>query len=691
MKNLSLLSKQGADSISGLLIKLINNYYYLLISAFIISFAIICFLKAYYSMASFDGAMNLQVPVNIIEQGRYATSYNGFTDFDHKIQSGIPLLLPISLSFIVFGKTFFAAQIISAIYLIMTGIIIVLFLQFYSNRLSAFAALIFFCLTPYLMRYGHHIYGEIPALFYLLLSLFILLLYQKQYRKNNILPFIIGFSYGLAYLTKTVMLIALPSIGLYVLIDLYLLKHNNIKNYLFMLLGFLVPILAFEIYRCYCLGLDVFFVWWQKNIYSILSQAGVKKKFNDTDGILFKILIHSKMIKNQFNIGDLHFIAFFLFPYLCIGIKKTNNFIQKKYQSISSSIVILTGTTFTYFSWWIVLTPTSKAWARRIINGFILQEILFLVSLFYFYNFIKHLQKKTITKINKLILIASYLTFIFLVVAVFDMSLNYYKAFDIAIKPTQSKKDAQKISERIKNLPLDSKVCGVGWWQAPRLSFLSERVFYDLKKLKIPDYGMDTNKEIFLAIDPEGYFIAKQAYEFIFKKTIHELVAKEGRNYLYKIISLKRIGFEKEEKLKKNVESFIDFAKQDYTVLKGLYAFEKTFRWSGKKSAYLLTNKNNNCFYLKLYFPAEESSENESVKLEVTMNNVLVKTFKIDKRGEFEKSLNVSKYILNRKQHEVILSVDRLYKKRKPTKDIRKLAFIVNKLGFVLECPKTRF
>ncbi len=73
---------------------------------------------------SFDGAMNMQVPLNLIESGSYATNYDGIKYFDSRIQTGVPFLLT-SLFFIkVFGYSALSAQMSNFLFMIALAVII---------------------------------------------------------------------------------------------------------------------------------------------------------------------------------------------------------------------------------------------------------------------------------------------------------------------------------------------------------------------------------------------------------------------------------------------------------------------------------------------------------------------------------------------------------------------------------------
>ena len=132
--------------------------------------------EAYCGLPSFDGAMNLQIPLNVVEYGRYATSYNGFEDFGRVVKTGAPLLLPIALFFSLFGISSFTALLPGAIYLFALGVVIYMLVkELTGNKWVGLFSVLILLLTPQLFNFGMRVYGEIPTLFFIFLGLLLLL------------------------------------------------------------------------------------------------------------------------------------------------------------------------------------------------------------------------------------------------------------------------------------------------------------------------------------------------------------------------------------------------------------------------------------------------------------------------------------------------------------------------------------
>ena len=75
-----------------------------LIFIYLLFFIIKCISIAFTNLFSFDGAMNVQVAQNLLKNHLYATSYNGITLFGENIQTGSPVILPVTIFFMLFGE-----------------------------------------------------------------------------------------------------------------------------------------------------------------------------------------------------------------------------------------------------------------------------------------------------------------------------------------------------------------------------------------------------------------------------------------------------------------------------------------------------------------------------------------------------------------------------------------------------------
>jgi len=640
--------------------------------------------EIYFTLPSFDGAMNLQVPRNLIESGKYSMSYNGGAPFDHRIQIGSPLLFPIAFIFWVFGISSFTAQIPSAIYLILLAALIFAFVKGLCGKWAGFLMLIIFIQTPHLLNFGLHVYGEIPALFFILLGLF--LFYLLEFNKTKvplIISFLIGVCIGLAYLTKTVALIVLPSLFFFILVDILLIKRLPKKAYGLMLLGFLFPILFFEFYKLSSIGLQDYRFWWPRELSAVFKQAGVAKGYSDTPKLFSKIGTHFSIFSDVFKLPKLMALIFLFAPFLMIVVKYGKEFLNKQFDNISLSFSILSGTSLTYMLWWMAITPTQKAWARRIIDGFILQEIISVVILgvVIIYSIGKFKGASNLKeRISSGDIVLGILS-IFLGITLSIMFVNNFSGLKIVKGDVPKKIAAEKVAATISGLPSEAKIYGSGWWQAPVLSFLSGRNFYDIKNVNLNSFNSaDQN---YFVVDEEAFIIAKKEIDGILNKIDNEIIDIAGNYYLYKIKEVRRFLPKKETSAKEDLRSFVDFTKHDYKYVTGLHQYEKNFRWSDISSSFLLKYDNPKYLYIKISVPDIKGYQSENVQFSVYLDDMLLKTYDILNSGILEITIDVARKIKDRQKVTVELSINKRWYPPKSSLDKRRLAFVVEKLGFI--------
>src|SRR3990172_2236906 len=222
---------------------------------------------------SFDGGMNAQAAHNLIKDSSPRADYQGMSIFDPKIQTGIPVILPVAINFLLFGESFSCGLTVNAVYLIILVIAVIYYFKtcLKINNLFTFLVILVLYATPSLFDYGFGLYGEIPAIFYFILSL----IFLHKYRDGSRLIYILlsGSFLGLGYLTKTVILITIPAFVLVAILDRLFNSPNRIKRLfqsqgLFML-GFIAPITIFEIFKLAFLGVESYGKWWNTMVTAV--------------------------------------------------------------------------------------------------------------------------------------------------------------------------------------------------------------------------------------------------------------------------------------------------------------------------------------------------------------------------------------------------------------------------------------
>jgi hypothetical protein len=191
-----------------------KNYSLLIIILFLI---LLLFKYFIYFPLGFDGAYNLEIPKNLYLSGEYKTN---IAPFDVFITTGYPVLLPIFLSFKIFGLGLIQAKIIMfAFFILFIFSLFLIFKIYIGYRLIIFLSLLttlvlFFGFVPGSMHFIFEVIGELPALTFFLLSL---LSFRYGYRQNKRLSkkwmyfALSGLLLGFAVETKIIMILSLVS------------------------------------------------------------------------------------------------------------------------------------------------------------------------------------------------------------------------------------------------------------------------------------------------------------------------------------------------------------------------------------------------------------------------------------------------------------------------------------------------
>jgi 4-amino-4-deoxy-L-arabinose transferase and related glycosyltransferases of PMT family len=626
------------------------------------------FAQAYYSSLSFDGAMNMQVACNILDSVGFATKYSHIVYFDHKIQTGAPLLLLDCLAFKMFGISSFTAQLPNVLYFLGCAGLIYFLLRKLTNRWLGLLGVVAFAATPNVFKFGLKGYGEIVALFFMLAALVL----YTQLEKNPVRPILlslgIGLMLGLAFLTKTVALIIAPALTVATFLDLLFFKRIRLKYHLIVLLATTLPLLSFELYKLAAMGSTDYRLWWIHEFSNITAQAGITHRFSDTNSFYAKTIKHFEILSHEFT-TNLYALGIFLFlPYLLPLYR------IKRYLSASFTIPVIYFTSATYFVWWLCITPTSKAWSRRIINGYIIHEILIIITLYISTTIIKEvLSEKTHLPLTiSHSLLAYTLTLVFSLVA-----SNNLSNFKIVHSFEEKKTDADVVAAKIKSLPLSARICGTGWWQASVLSFLSNRMFSDISDIP-PSDKMDN---LYFATDPEAWLAAKEELHEVLDKTANEVVVNRDGYALYKIKCLYPFAPFTEEEKHGHLLQIADFSKSDYQYVRGLYQLEGDLRWSRQKSAVLLQNSGQKNLVLRIQIPDMTGYHTNVVHLEVAVDGVRCRNITIDRSGEFTASLPLEHGIKATGPTTVYLALDRKWDPHSAA-DTRQLSFILKSVGF---------
>lgn len=629
----------------------------------VILYAVYLWMECIYGLPSFDGAMNLQVPKVFLNSGEYKTTYDGGILFDGKIQTRIPVLLPICVLWKIFGVHYELAVLVNILYLLLLLYAVFRICKELAIDQKAIVCLLVFMLsTPYLDEFAFGIYGEIPTMALLLLSI-LMMVESEKITDDRIKMYKViwsGVFYSFACLNKTVIFIALPSFLFIFFIKTIRDKIIPFKVFFVWLVAYIIPFCVEELFHFFQMGMGAYIDGWKKELLDIVQQAGVSDKYEDTANILDKFWKHIGIFCSNFHFkfGSVAFCLMLLMVFLSwmyyFFIKKEHGF---------ENIILLV--MCSYFGWWILISTTAMAWPRRIIIGVLLLEMI-----------ICEYVNKLFLKIH--IKMVWNLLFVVFVVVFTVRIFGEINRFD-----KESKKQVIELANTIKELNNSSEATfyGFGWWQAPVLSFFSGVDFYDFYRVeKIPENA-------YLLIDEYSVHLAESEIESIRNEYALEFVKKSGDNYLYKILSWEENNFAfvsafSDEDYTGIRQSVFESA-EDYSYVRGIHEYEEAnrSRWVTPNVEILLQKEEgHNRLEMEVSIPAVENMSNTEPLLYIIVDGKLIWTDTISEQGNKTVSVDLTDLNLSNGVKDV-----RIYFNARllsTNGDNRKLAYQLKSIGF---------
>lgn len=434
-------------------------------------------------LLDFDAGMNFQVSKSLADNGRYATNYmdvdynaSDSLLFDHKIQTGSPIIFPTALLNVIFGvKPMHMQIVLCAVYCVF------LFLIYYvvSKRLGRIVGILttlFF--VPYTYFNPFYGYGEV-AMGTVMLLTFLVFLYARQNGKFRYY-FVTGLLFGIGYLTKTVFMICAPTYFLFLVYDL--VKSSNrkheFKKYLTLVGGFLVPVAIFELYKLISLGgIMQYFSWWYQELACILTESGTADEVGGITGLLSRIVTNIVWYGDMFNMLSLFLIVLMVFPAVYFI------YCWKKGKKIDELNICLYFVFMTYMAWWLLIVSGDRLSERRIMiaNVFGITN-----SLLLFGKIVKENFKKSRALYGILTVAAAVIMgFIFV-----PKCISEYGGI---VKSHERKQLIDEAVEFIRSQPENSSYYGSGWWQNPTIAVEANVTMHniDCEELKPDSYFVE--------------------------------------------------------------------------------------------------------------------------------------------------------------------------------------------------------
>ena len=562
-----------------------------------------------YALAAppgFDGGLNLNTAFSFIEGHGYGLFYERFYPFP--IETNGPFIFLAGLAMKVGGITPFSTQFANLCFLFAFSTTVYKSLRVVLSRIGALAVVLLAIQTP--GRLGMDGLGEVPALTFFFAALVILTSAVKGERPSGVMMFCGGILLGLSFLTKVVALIWIAPTVVFVAVVISG-RPRWFYSFAWLLAGLGLPILCWELFRLVELGsLANFRDWWKVEYSLILTEAGVREQASP----LSKLATHFDILARETGLSDAQLAVFLVLPYpviacLIVSLVKRRDFAAILVVSCVASTAAI------YLIWWLAVTPTPVAYLRRIINGLILQQCLIGIAfvtlvgwtaLLWQYRFgysgnWKHFRARLAANLAACVLLVWP-----------EIGLLREGDMPRVIKgpqPLDSSADLFRMVNIVRDLPMDARIFGTRWWQAPVIALLSGRKFWNYEWWAVSDISSQPHK--YLVFDADARERDPAPFEEILGASTYRTIIDSSAGAIYELQETRAYPpFGASDRTVADLQTGYDFGRSDYRYVRGMHEREvhkwvKTFRWSRPDSAMLLRRKDENWLTLSILIPPE--------------------------------------------------------------------------------------
>lgn len=387
-----------------------------------------------------------------------------------------------------------------------------------------------------------------------------------------------------------------------------------------LLLAFLAPVIAVETWRFFSLGDATSYIhWWKTELPAVGRQAGLIEGHGDTTHLANKISTHLQLLGEMYHLHQVALVAWLLGPLVLGGALVLRNGVRRDQLPFLLPMIAAT----LYFVWWIAVTPTQKAWHRRILDGSLLLN--------YSWAYISIWCLQTSARRTMAWRYASLLP----VLAVIGASAYFLvsAARTELSEPTNTRRIIAA-ADVVRSLPRDSIVTGIGWNSAPTISLLSQRPFLDFNNLvysRLPDRKglyvvaeknmpqskldrvLTTYRHSPLLDSPDGVRI----YRILLASPAIEPSALAGAPYS------------------------IDLSAGDSRYIAGFYPADSGSRWMPPDVFVILNHPRNGTLGIDMFIPKIEIYDRDNIALRVSINDCEVGVYGIQRKGMHKVRLKV--------------------------------------------------
>ena len=423
----------------------------------------------------FDGAMNLEVSRSLAEGHGPRRLYDSQDLFPAGVQTKEPYVLLGAAVFRVFGVGPVQAQLPNLLYLGLLLAAMIVVVRRLAGTGAALASAVLLLSLPQLWQYALNGYGEIPSLAFGFSALGVVSWPGLLARRALAKCALAGLLCGLALATKTVGLVQVGGVGLVlgmrILADSPAPLRDMLRLVGAFLAAFVLPLVLVEWWRWSWLGTQAFLDWWDFQLSRILYQAGVAPTGAAAGGAAEPL---SSKLSAHFGIlaRELHSSRFATACVLAVPLAAAVATHAGQDRASKWLVTGLAAIAVAYIAWWLGITPTEKAWLRRIYVGLACLGSIAAISAGFAGQALLRPGKPRWRVANGIVLVALVATFAPFVARALDQPLEFER--------TQAVRHTLDAADEVAALPANAQLFGFGWYSAPTVALYSNRRLLDL-------------------------------------------------------------------------------------------------------------------------------------------------------------------------------------------------------------------
>ncbi|GAA1963149.1 hypothetical protein GCM10009798_23780 [Nocardioides panacihumi] len=438
----------------------------------------------------FDGAMNLQVAQNVADGDGYRWDYAARELFPAAIQTSGPYIFLAAAFIKVLGTSELSLQAANLVFVLILAVSVSVGLRHWALLRTVGPSIVLFG-VPGALASGLGGYGEM-AIAALAISSFVLLdMAATTGRRPALLTAAAAFVIGLALTIKVVAAMALPVLLLGALL-VAVMRRGDTRwwRVVLSLFAIIPPLVLFELYRLASLKGD-YVNWWHEQFTAISYQAGVDKTTAPAKHGLAKMAEHLHILSSNVGMPAEALGPLLVLPFLALAIvivARPTAFLTRLRDRGVVLLVLASVYAGGYLAWWLAVTPTEKAWLRRVAIGLVAFAVACLVLAGVVIDRLR--ARNGEGRLSRgVVWFAALATTAALVLGVFAVKPTARGIIDSARADQNSATltAARAAGKHAHELAASgATLYGIGWWSAPAVSLYGNVSLQDLSTVKDP-------------------------------------------------------------------------------------------------------------------------------------------------------------------------------------------------------------